>query len=694
MPNRLAGETSPYLLQHAGNPVDWYPWGAEALATSKAQDKPIFLSIGYSACHWCHVMEHESFEDEQIARRLSENFIAIKVDREERPDLDHIYMLTVQMMTGQGGWPMSVFLTPELQPFYGGTYWPPRARMGMPGFEQVLSAVLDAWNNRRDEAIRQAAAITAQLQQMNTAPASDARLNVELLHAAGAALERTFDFNHGGFRGAPKFPQPASLRLLLRIWHHWPRDGVLQMVKLSLDKMAQGGIYDHLAGGFARYSVDERWLVPHFEKMLYDNALLADAYLDGYLATGNSQYARVASQTLDYLLNDMTDPHGGFHSTEDADSEGEEGKFYVWTPEEVQQILGEEAAATFCYVYDVSGQGNFEGKSILNLPKTVEQCAAIKGWDLEKLGPALAESRRKLLAVRDGRVRPGKDDKVLLSWNALAIDSLARAAGILDEPAYLAAATKAAQFIHDSMSRPDGRLFHCWRGGRAKHDACLDDYTYLINALVTLYEAGFEERWIDEAVSLADIVLRHFADSQHGGFFYTADDHESLITRPKEVQDSSVPSGNAMAATGLVRLGRLCGRTDYLEAARSTLTATTSQMSDFPNNVAQMLIALDAYLGPMPEIVLLGDPHQRDTRAAIADLRKRFLPNRIVACRTGAESGGDSRELDPIFAGKQMTDAALTVFVCEDFACQAPVTGKDAALATWETLAAIENAKP
>ena len=690
MSNRLANETSPYLLQHQNNPVDWYPWAPEALARAAQEEKPVFLSIGYSACHWCHVMEHESFENAEIAGSLNEKFVCIKVDREERPDLDQIYMNAVQLMTGHGGWPMSVFLTPQLQPFYGGTYWPPRESRGMPGFDQVIVAVSDAWQNRREQALEQAGKITEHLAQLGTSETTSDRLQLDVLRTAEAKLEQVFDFTHGGFGRAPKFPHPMDLHVLLRIWHRWPREGVLNMVTLNLDKMARGGIYDHLAGGFARYSVDERWLVPHFEKMLYDNALLTGAYLDGFLATGNTDYERVARETLDYVLNYMTDENGGLHSTEDADSEGEEGKFYVWTPDEVQSVLGPEVGTHFCYVYDVSAEGNFEGKNILNLPKTIDQCASIRGWETEQLHQELAEARNKLLAVRDARVRPGKDDKILVSWNGLMIDSMARADGILgtrharSSGAYLHAATRAADFILTHLRRADGRLLHCWRLGQAKLDAYLDDYACLINALVSLYEASFDERWIDEAVRLADIVMAHFHDPAGGGFYYTADDHEQLIARNKDVVDSSVPSGNSMAATALLRLGKLCGRSDYMGAVQGTLQMALELMKQSPTGTGQMLVALDMFLGPTSEIVVLGNPSSAGTSETLSNLRRRFVPNHVLACRQTADASG-SASLDPPFRDKT-SSGEPTVYICQDFACQAPVSGPDATIAAWDQL--------
>ncbi len=686
MSNRLALETSPYLLQHKDNAVDWYPWGPEALARARTEEKPIFLSIGYSACHWCHVMEHESFDHPEIAAFLNARFISIKVDREERPDLDQIYMNAVQIMTRHGGWPMSVFLTPDLQPFYGGTYWPPYPRMGMPGFIQVIQAVDELWRTRRHDAVQQAAQLTQHLQQSDLPGGGESAVGERTFQTAIAQLEHEFDTVHGGFGFKPKFPHAMALQFLLRMWRRTPRDGLLRMVRLNLDKMAGGGIYDHLGGGFARYSVDERWLVPHFEKMLYDNALLANTYLDAYLATGQGGYRRVVQETLDYVLNYLTDASGGFHSSEDADSEGEEGKFYVWTPAEIKQILGADRGERFCYVYDVTDVGNFEGHNILNLPKTIEQCAKLKGWDLDELQAELAESRRRLLEVRDRRVRPGKDDKVLLNWSALMIEPLARAAGVFGEPKYLAAAVRAADFILHEMTRSDGRLLHTWRGGRAKVDAYLDDYAFFCHALVTLYESQFDPRWIDAAVRLADLILEHFADPHAAGLFYTADDHERLIARNKDFYESSVPSGNAVAAMALLRLGKLCGRSDYLQAAGGIVNAAAGLLERVPSAMGQMLMAADMLLGPLPEIAIVGDPRDRDTGAVLTDLQRRYLPNRVVACRAPGGQGG-SPHLSALFQGKSPAGEEPTVYVCENFACQAPVSGREAVIRLWDRLA-------
>jgi uncharacterized protein YyaL (SSP411 family) len=684
MPNRLAQETSPYLLQHRDNPVDWYPWGEEALEKARGEDKPIFLSIGYAACHWCHVMEHESFENAAIARALNENFVPIKVDREERPDLDQIYMNAVQMLTGHGGWPMSVFLTPELKPFYGGTYWPPHSSRGMPGFDQILAAVIDAWKNRREQALNAADQLTAELRNVDGGIAGEAgELKRELIDEAVGQLRRSFDNTYGGFGQAPKFPHPMDLQLLVRVAQRTAQQGPLDMVRLTLDRMAAGGIYDHLGGGFARYSVDARWLVPHFEKMLYDNALLAAAYLDAFLTTGDGNYARVLRETLDYTIRDMTDPAGGFFSTEDADSEGHEGLFYTWTPDEIEAVLGEERGVTFGRVYDVSDVGNFEGRNILNLPKTLEQCAAILHREPHELAAELAESREKLFAARDKRVRPGRDDKVIVSWNGLMIDAMARAGAALNEPEYVITAAEAAGFILSRMRRDDGRLLHTWRHGKAKLDAYLDDYTSLANSLVSLYEANFNERWIEEAVQLVDIVLEKFADPT-GGFLYTAEDHEQLITRTKELTDSSTPSGNALAATALLRLGKLLGRTEYLDAAERTLAAALPILQRVPMAAGQSLLALDSYLGPSHELVLIGDLARDDTKAAIAALHRRYLPRSVLAVRDSKPIDADASRsgfLDKVFAGKDSRDGQPVLYICQNFACQAPAIG----------LAAIEN---
>ncbi|MBX9791742.1 MAG: thioredoxin domain-containing protein [Pirellulales bacterium] len=690
MPNRLAGESSPYLLQHKDNPVDWYPWGAEALERAKREGKPIFLSIGYSACHWCHVMEHESFENATIAKQINDEFVPIKVDREERPDLDQIYMNAVQMMTGRGGWPMSMFLTPDLQPFFGGTYWPPTSKHGMPGFDRVLAAVADAWRTRRKEIVEQAGQLTEQLRDIGRAEGAVGDVPDDLVERAAAELERTFDAVHGGFGQAPKFPHPMDLRVLLRAWRRLPkgdarRATLLNVVTHTLDRMAAGGIYDHLGGGFHRYSVDERWLVPHFEKMLYDNALLVPTYLEAFQATGRDDYATIARETLDYLLREMNDPAGGFYSTQDADSEGEEGKFYVWTPAELETVLGPARAKAVATFYDVSAAGNFEGHNILNRTRSFDDCAKLLGREPGELATEIDESRKLLLAARLKRVPPGLDDKVLTGWNALAIEAFAQAGAILAEPRYIEAARRAADFLLTKLRGDNGRLLHTWRAGRARFDAYLDDYAALAAALVTLYETTFDERWIDEAVMLVETMLDEFADVEAGGFFYTADNHETLIARTKDAQDSSVPSGNALAATALVRLGKLTGRGDWLDAARRTLECFARILRRAPTASGQMVLVWDELVGPTPELVFTGG-NDSQRAAAAAQVWHHFLPNRALASRPAATTT-QSPALAPIFEGKDVTAAEPTLYVCEDFACQAPVSGVPAIRAAVEKLA-------
>lgn len=678
MPNRLANESSPYLLQHANNPVDWFPWGHEAIEKSMKEDKPIFLSIGYSACHWCHVMEHESFEDKEIAETLNAHFVSIKVDREERPDLDQIYMTSVQIMTGRGGWPMSVFLTPELQPFFGGTYWPPRTRGQMPGFDRVLASVLDAWQNRRSQAKQQATELTNRILAMGEAQTGQAEddLAYDLIRSAGAKLEQSFDFTHGGFGQAPKFPHAIDLQVLLRIWSSERTDGVLRMVRLTLDKMASGGIYDHLGGGFARYSVDERWLVPHFEKMLYDNALLTNAFVDAYLATGEIAYAKVVRETLDYVVNDLSDRQGGFHSTEDADSEGEEGKFYVWTAEQIDSVIKDPIQSEqFKYVYGVSDAGNFEGKNILYLPRTLQQSAQIKGWNLEDLTDGLSASKSALMDARNRRMRPGKDDKILTSWNGLMIDAMARASRALNEVRYAQAAQRAAQFMRQAMVDENGRLLHTYRNGNARILAYLDDYACLANALVSLYESTFEESWIDWAVELVDAMLIRFSGDV-GALYFTSVEHEDLIVRTKDVVDSSVPSGNGIAATVLMRLARLCGRNDYAQYAERIIRSSLNIIKASPNAAGQTLIALDVFLAPAKEIVLVGGENDQENKELLNLVHQTYLPNVTIAYRDSTTTS-TSIHLEGLWKGRDAVEGQPTCFVCENHVCGAPLVGSE-----------------
>jgi uncharacterized protein YyaL (SSP411 family) len=665
--NRLAAESSLYLRQHAGNPVDWYPWGPEAIERAKREQKPIFLSVGYSACHWCHVMEHESFEDVDTAKLLNEHFVSIKVDREERPDVDAIYMSAVQALNqGQGGWPMSVWLTPKLQPFYAGTYFPPRDLYGRPSFKRVVAALADAWRDRPNDVINSAGHITEALRQHSQPKVVEGELTEGLLRIAPQLLRQVFDQRHGGFGTAPKFPHAIDLRLLLRCWHRFGDEEALAMVRKTLDGMARGGIYDHLGGGFHRYSVDERWLVPHFEKMLYDNALLSVAYLDGFQATGEPFYRRIVEETLDYVLREMRSPSNPFFSTQDADSEGIEGKFYVWTEREIRDVLGDELADIFNSVYDVTPEGNWEGHTILHRPKTDEQDAALLKMGVEDLRRKLAEARRKLFDVRSKRVWPGRDEKILTSWNSLMIAAFAKAGSVLNRSGYTAAAVRAVDFILTNMRRPDGRLYRTTGVGSApKIDAYLEDYAFLIDALVEMYGATFELRWVPAAEELAGIMVDRFADRDAGGFFTTPAAQDDLILRLKDQHDGSTPSGSAMAVTGLLRLAELTGNSRWREEADRGLQALRGVMHNSPMAAAQALVALDFALGPIEEVAIVGErePAKRVLRAA----RAPFRPRRVVAFREP-----DSESPLPLLADKPANGPVAT-YICRNYACQAPI---------------------
>ena len=678
--NRLAGETSPYLLQHAHNPVDWYPWGPEALARSKAEDKPIFLSIGYSACHWCHVMERESFENPDVAAVMNERYVNVKVDREERPDLDNLYMAAVQALTGQGGWPMSVFLTPDLEPFYGGTYYPPVDSRGMPGFPRVLLSVERAWNERRDEILAAAGDMADQLRAAGEIPRGDAtgELGTKLLDNAARSLARAFDPTHGGFGSAPKFPHPMDLRVLLRQHARTGDAHALHMVTHTLDKMSRGGIYDHLGGAFARYSTDERWLAPHFEKMLYDNALLSTVYLEAFQVTKDPDYARVARETMDYILNRMTSPEGPFYSTEDADSEGVEGKYYVWSPAELAAILGPGRAKEFAYVYDVTEHGNWEHASILNLPKSLGQAAKMLGRVEVDLASDLAADRAKLLEARERRIPPGKDTKVLTSWNGLMLAPLAEGSLILDEPRYAEAASRAAGFLLDTMRTSDGRLLHSYKDGRPRFNGYLDDYANFIDGLTRLFEATGEARWIEAAGELAGVMIAEFHDPERGGFFYVGEGHERLIARQKDAYDNATPSGNAMAATALARLAALTGRADFDGLARSTLQAVQLLMEKAPSAAGQSLIALEFALAPSREFAVIAGADPVEFRRAMVAIHDRFQPHKVVAPAPPGRSEAGLAEVVPLLKARPALEARVTTYICENFACQAPVVGVEA----------------
>jgi uncharacterized protein len=645
MANRLARETSPYLLQHRDNPVDWYPWGEEALTRAQEEDLPILLSVGYSACHWCHVMERESFEDPETAAYMNEHFVCVKVDREERPDVDAIYMEAVQQISGHGGWPMTVFLDPDAVPFYGGTYFPPDESRGMPSFRMVMEAVVDAFETRREELRERAPEVRARLAAISDVEPSELPSAEDLAEAVRRLLA-ALDSRHGGFGGAPKFPPASSLELLLARGERGP-------VELTLDRMLAGGIYDQLGGGFSRYSVDARWLVPHFEKMLYDNALLARVYLHGWQELGHDRYRRVCEETLDWMLREMRGPEGGFYSALDADSEGEEGRFYVWTPAQVRAVLGEAAEPVLAH-YGVTEAGNFEGSNVLHLAGGAE--------NPEPAG--LAEARRALFEARAERVRPGLDDKRLTAWNALAIAALADAGAVLGRDDYLEAARTCAEFFLERMRDGEGRLLRTYKDGDARLNAYLEDHAFLLEALLAMYEASFEPRWFAAARELAETTIERFGDPERGGFYATSADHEELIARRKEVGDHPIPSGNSAAAMGLLRLAALSGERHYAEAALGVFALYGEPAVRHPDAFAHMLRALDFHLSSTREVALVGD----DLAALAAAVRERSRPHLVLA------GGPEGTEEPPLLAGRTALEGRATAYVCEDFACQLPVT--------------------
>ena len=669
MPNRLAAETSPYLIQHQDNPVDWHPWGPEALARAQAEDKPIFLSIGYAACHWCHVMAHESFEDPATAALMNQHFINIKVDREERPDLDSIYMQAVVALTGHGGWPMSVFLTPAGAPFYGGTYYPPRPVQGMPAFRQVLQGLADAWRDRRETVLKSADEILTHVRQgelLGLPPAADA-LTLDTVRAAGQGLWRTFDWNYHGWGGAPKFPQPMALEFLLRAHLLTGEATPLELATKTLTSMARGGMYDQLGGGFHRYATDAHWLVPHFEKMLYDNAQLARVYLHAYQLTGEATYRRVVEEILDYVLREMTDPAGGFYSTQDADSEGHEGKFFVWSAAELDTLLG-DGAALFKAAYGVTPQGNFEGQNILFVPVEADDLAAKFKLPEAEIAVRLAAARARLYQLREQRVHPGRDDKVLTGWNGLMLAAMAEAARVLDRADYRAAAVANARFALTTLRRADGRLYRSWRNGEAKLNAYLEDYANLADGLLALYETTFDPDDYTAAEALMDTALDHFADPR-GGFFDTSDDHEALVTRPKDIQDNATPSGNAMAVTALLKLAAYSGDARYAEAADAALTSVQPVLGQYPTGFAQWLIAFTFRLGQPREVALVGDPANAATRALLEVVTRPYRPFQVTAFKApGAASPV------PLLADRELVGGQPAAYVCVNFACRLPVT--------------------
>lgn len=670
--NRLASESSPYLRQHAGNPVDWYPWGNEALERAMGENKPIFLSIGYSACHWCHVMERESFEDASIAEFLNENFISIKVDREERPDIDAIYMNAVVAMTGRGGWPMSVFLTPDRRPFYGGTYWPPRARMGMPGFHDILKHVDHAWRERGEEVEKASDEMLRALASMSQPMGESQGLDAELWRRAVAGMDDAMDHELGGFGRAPKFPSAMSLRVLLRDFRRSGNAERLQFVTLTLDQMARGGMYDQLGGGFHRYSTDAHWLVPHFEKMLYDQALLVPAYIEAWQVIGEESFAWTARETLDYVLREMTSPEGGFYSTQDADTEGVEGRFFTWTAEQLDEALPAAEVGLVKRFFGVKAGGNWEGVSILHRPRNWEEAAASEGMDVAELRKRVATAREVLLEIRRKRVAPHLDDKQIVSWNGMMISAFAQASHALGEPKYLHAAQRAAEFLLKHLQDETGRLLHSFREDTARFPGFLDDYAGLANGLLDLFAASGEGRWLTEAIRLAEALLERF-QAEDGGLYFAAVDEE-LIIRQQDTQDNATPSGSGLAATLLVRLAHLTNREDFAERGEGLLRRVSGQMRKAPLSTGQSMIALDDLLGPRKEIVLVGTKHEREAFMEVT--RSQFLPGSLVL---GVEAGTPAAELveplRPLLEGR--LNESGVAYVCENQTCGLAIQSAD-----------------
>ncbi len=671
MPNRLANETSPYLLQHANNPVDWHPWGDEALQRAQAEDKPILLSVGYSACHWCHVMERESFENPSIASLMNQNFINIKVDREERPDIDSIYMTAVQALTGHGGWPMTVFLTPDAKPFYGGTYFPPEERGGMPSFPRVLLTMADVYRNNRADITASADQIADRMSQTLAAPASDAQpLTDGVMRQALARVQSDFDDRHGGVGMQPKFPQPMTYEFLLRHHLRFQDPDALHMAELTLQRMALGGIYDQIGGGFHRYSTDAFWIVPHFEKMLYDNALLARLYLHAYQITANPLYKRIVEETLAYVTREMTAPNGGFYSAQDADSEGVEGKFFIWTPAEIAAALGEPDAAIISRYYGVSEHGNFEGRNILRVAMDAANLAREQNLSAPEFAALLSRAKARLLEIRSQRIAPNLDDKILTAWNGLMMRAFAEAAAVFGRDDYRAAAERNARFICDNLIQ-NNRLLRTHKDGVSKLNAYLEDYAFLIDGLLALHEATFAREWLDRAIALGYDMVSLFWQESDGSFYDTGNDHERLVIRPRDLTDNAIPCGSSMAADVLLRLAVIAGDRALERRAAAALRSVRGIMAQFPTAAGHWLGALDFYLSRPKEIALIGDPAHAATQALAAEIHRHCIPNRVLLA-AGADVPADSAL--PLLAAKTLLDGSPAAYVCENYACQLPTS--------------------
>ena len=668
--NHLINESSPYLLQHAHNPVDWYPWGEEAFAISREQNKPVLLSIGYSACHWCHVMAHESFEDEEIARLMNDNFVNIKVDREERPDLDQIYMNAVQMMTHHGGWPMTVFLTPDAIPFYGGTYFPPQDRYNMPGFPRVLISVAEAYKDRRSDIAQTSDQLLNELRRLSETSGSEQSIEKELLDAAFVGITRGYDPVNGGFGGAPKFPPAMTLEFLLRTFVRTGNADALEMVRTTTTKMAYGGMYDQLGGGFHRYSTDAKWLVPHFEKMLYDNALLSRVYLHYYQVSQDELARETTKGILDYVIREMTNDEGGFYSTQDADSEGHEGKFFVWDIAEIKSVLGEKEANFFCAAYDITDSGNFEGENIPNIKHSLKVVAEKAGVTLDELNASLSQSKRKLFEVREQRIKPDRDEKVITAWNGLMLASFAEAGVVLDRPDYLDIARKNARFILSKLQR-DGFLLRTYKDGVAKFNAYLEDYAFLIEGLTTLFETSGEIEWLNAALSLTDRMVEEFWDEDNAGFFFTGTSHEKLIVRSKDYFDNATPSGNSVAASVLLRLGILTDSEHFRNLAVSVFREVADSIRKYPSGFGYALSGLDFLLSTPKEVAIIA-PEQSSLKTFVRVAWERYLPNKVVA----SALSGDSAAIGSVvlLQNRNLVEGKTAAYVCQNYTCKEPVT--------------------
>jgi uncharacterized protein YyaL (SSP411 family) len=682
--NRLKLEKSPYLLQHAENPVDWYAWGPEAFEKARKENKPIFLSIGYSTCHWCHVMAHESFEDPEVARLMNEVFVCIKVDREERQDIDNIYMRVCQMMTGSGGWPLTVLMTPDKKPFFAGTYIPKESQHGRLGMLDLIPRIKEVWDTQHDEIIKSADQITEKL-NMIAQSSSGSELDKSTLKTAYEQLNERYSEQYGGFGNAPKFPSPQNLLFLLRYWQSTNDEKALRMVVKTLQSMQNGGIYDHIGFGFHRYSTDSHWLVPHFEKMLYDQAMLAMAYIETYQATGIKEFEETAKEIFTYVLRDMTDKKGGFYSAEDADSEGVEGKFYVWTEDEIRQVLKGDEADLIINVYSIDKTGNFRdeasdentGANILHLEKSLTEVAFKNKESVDGLKERVEAARLKLFDVRNKRIHPHKDDKILTDWNGLMIAALAKGAQAFNEPKYAEAAKRAADFILTSMRREDGRILHRYRDGHTAILANADDYAFLIWGLLELYETVFDVDYLQTALDLNSEMIKYFWDEQDGGFYFTADDAEELIVRQKEIYDGAIPSGNSVAVSNLFRLARITANTDYEDKANKIMLAFSKDVESAPSGYTQMMVALGFGIGPSYEIVIVGNPESEDTKDMLNSLGKHFIPYKVVLLKPADQETADITRIAEYTEYHSSFDGKATAYVCLDFACKMPVTNTE-----------------